>query len=64
MLIEKKGIVICEYPFKQTSASHTDAAITLFETEKGVVTFIGLNTSPYFDEQLFCLAHELYHYWT
>ncbi|MCD8082369.1 MAG: ImmA/IrrE family metallo-endopeptidase [Clostridiales bacterium] len=64
MLIEKKDIVICEYPFPKTEGSHTDAAITLFETDKGMITFFGLNTSLYYDEQLFCLAHELYHYMT
>ncbi len=64
MLIEQNDIVICEYPFKQSIGSHTDAAITVFETDKGDVTFIGLNTSLYYDEQLFCLAHELFHYCT
>ena len=51
-------------PFPKTEGSHTDAAITLFETDKGMVMFFGLNTSLYYDEQLFCLVHELYHYMT
>ena len=64
LLIESKGLYICEYPFQETSGSHTDAAITIIETEGGKLTFLGLNTSLYYDEQLFALAHELYHYAT
>lgn len=63
-LLEKKGIYLCEYPFETSGESHTDATITWFETEEGPLTFIGLNTSLYFDEQVFALAHELYHFQT
>ena len=63
-LLEKKGIYLCEYPFETVAESHTDATITWFETEEGPLTFIGLNTSLCFDEQIFALAHELYHFLT
>lgn len=64
MLLEKKGIILCQYPFQTEEKSHMDANITWFETEYGAITFIGLNTSLYFDEQIFALAHELYHFIT
>lgn len=64
MLLEKKEIVLCQYPFHTKKESHLDANITWFETDYGPITFIGLNTSLYFDEQIFALAHELYHYIT
>lgn len=63
-LLEKNGIYLCEYPFETSGESHTDATITRFETEDGPLTFIGLNTSLFFDEQIFALAHELYHFQT
>ena len=64
MLIEKKNIYICEYPFQTSEGSHTDATITWFETNNGPMTFIGLNSALFFDEQVFALAHELYHFQT
>lgn len=64
MLIEKKHIILCQYPFETEKESHMDANITWFETKYGSLTFIGLNTSLYFDEQIFALAHELYHFIT
>ncbi len=64
MLLEKKDIILCQYPFQTEKESHMDANITWFETEYGFITFIGLNTSLYYDEQIFALAHELYHFIT
>lgn len=64
MLLEKKDIILCQYPFQTEKESHMDANITWFETKYGPLTFIGLNTSLYFDEQIFALAHELYHFIT
>lgn len=63
-LLEKKGIILCQYPFQSSEDSHTDATITWFETKEGPITFIGLNTSRCYDEQIFALAHELYHFIT
>ena len=64
MLLEKKDIIICQYPFQTEKESHMDANITWFETKYGSITFIGLNTSLYYDEQIFALTHELYHFIT
>lgn len=64
MLLEKKDIILCQYPFQTEEKSHMDANITWFETKYEPITFIGLNTSLYFDEQIFALAHELYHFIT
>jgi len=64
MLLDKKGIILCQYPFKASEGSHTDATITWFEMENEPLTFIGLNTAIYYDEQIFAVAHELYHYIT
>ena len=64
MLIEQEGIAICQYPFPTSKKSHTDANITRFETSSDQMIFIGLNTAIYYDEKLFALAHEMYHYIT
>ncbi len=62
ILLEKKDIIICEYPF--ADGSHTDASITIFENDGEQIVFIGLNSNLYYDEQIFALAHELFHYQT
>lgn len=64
MLLEKNNIILCEYPFEASEGSHTDATITRFETKDAPIIFIGLNTSIPYDEQVFALAHELYHFIT
>ena len=64
MLLEKNNIILCEYPFEASEGSHTDATLTRFETKQGPIVFIGLNTSLPYDEQIFALAHELYHFIT
>lgn len=64
MLLEKNNIILCEYPFEASEGSHTDATLTRFETKEGPIVFIGLNTSLCYDEQIFALAHELYHFIT
>lgn len=61
-LLERRGIIICEYPFKKNGKSHLDAEIARFVlTNEEDLSFIGLNTSLYYDEQIFALGHELYH---
>lgn len=64
MLLEKNNIILCEYPFEASEGSHTDATLTRFETQGEPIVFIGLNTSLHYDEQIFALAHELYHFIT
>lgn len=64
MLLDRNDIILCQYPFEASKDSHTDATLTWFETGTHPITFIGLNTSRYYDEQIFALAHELYHFIT
>jgi Zn-dependent peptidase ImmA (M78 family) len=64
MLLEKNHIILCEYPFDTSEGSHTDATLTRFEEKGTSLVFIGLNTSLPYDEQIFALAHELYHFKT
>ena len=59
--LENEGIIVCYYPFKD--GERIDANITIFHTDPPI-KFIGLNSNLYYDEQLFALAHELYHYIT
>ncbi len=63
-LLEKQGIILCEYPFPDTNGTHTYGNITCFKTDKETFTFIGLNTSSFYDEQIFAIAHAIYHYKT
>lgn len=64
LLLEKKAILLCEYPFPDSNGTHTYGNITWFQTDDETITFIGLNTSGYYDEQIFAIAHEIYHYTT
>lgn len=64
LLLEKKDILLCEYPFPDTNGTHTYGNITWFKIDNDTITFIGLNTSSYYDEQIFAIAHEIYHYIT
>ena len=64
LILEKKDILLCEYPFSDSGDTHTYGNIVMFKTEDGPITFIGLNTSSYYDEQIFAIAHEIYHFIT
>ena len=64
LFLEKKDILLCEYPFSESGDTHTYGNIVMFKTEDEPITFIGLNTASYYDEQIFALAHEIYHYST
>ncbi|MEG0721288.1 MAG: ImmA/IrrE family metallo-endopeptidase [Lachnospiraceae bacterium] len=64
LILEEKDMLLCEYPFPDTEGTHTYGNITWFKTDNDTITFIGLNTSSYYDEQIFALAHEIYHYIT
>lgn len=64
LLLEKKDILLCEYPFSDANGTHTYGNITWFKTDNDTITFIGLNTSSFYDEQIFAIAHEIYHYTT
>lgn len=62
MILDKQEIILCEYPFGTNSK--IDAEIVRFETEEIPLIFIGLNSSLFYDEQIFALAHEIYHFKT
>ena len=64
LILENKGILLCEYPFSESGDTHTYGNIVMIKTEEEPITFIGLNTASYYDEQIFALAHELYHFST
>lgn len=64
LLLEKKDILLCEYPYSDAEGTYTYGNITWFKTDSDTITFIGLNTSSYYDEQIFAIAHEIYHYTT
>lgn len=64
LFLEKKDILLCEYPFSDSEDAHTYGNITWFKAGEDIITFIGLNTSCYYDEQIFALAHEIYHFLT
>lgn len=64
MILEKEDILLCEYPFDDADETNTYGNITWFKSGSESFTFIGLNTSSYYDEQIFALAHEIYHYKT
>ena len=64
LFLEKKDILLCEYPFSESEDTHTYGNIVMFKAEEETFTFIGLNTASYFDEQIFAIAHEIYHYTT
>ena len=43
------------------NGTHTYANITWFKTDNDTITFIGFNTSSFYDEQLVAIAYEIYH---
>lgn len=59
LLLDKKDILLCEYPFPDMNGTHTYGNITWFKTDNDTITFIGLNTSSFYDEQIFAIAHEI-----
>lgn len=64
LLLENNDVVLCEYPFPDSQGTHTYGNITWVKKGEDIITFIGLNTSSYYDEQIFAIAHEIYHYTT
>lgn len=64
LLLEKNNVILCEYPYPDSGGTHTYGNITWFKSGEDIITFIGLNTSSYYDEQIFAIAHEIYHYTT
>jgi Zn-dependent peptidase ImmA (M78 family) len=62
-LLEQLDIILLETPIESDNLVPSFSA-AIFYSEIQNLTFIGLNTADYFDNQLFALAHELYHYFT
>lgn len=64
-ILEKKNIILLEYPVKSVDGTPSfSAALMYSEEEAQELIFIGLNTADYFDKQIFAVAHELYHFFT
>ena len=64
-ILDSLSIILLEYPIKSEGDKPAFSAALMYSEEGGQeLAFIGLNTSDYFDKQIFALAHELYHYYT
>lgn len=64
-ILEKLGIILLEFPIETESDRPAFSAVILYSEEGGErLVCIGLNTSDYYDKQVFAIAHELYHYFT
>ena len=64
-ILDSLNIMLLEYPIKSEGGKPAFSAALMYSEEGGQeLAFIGLNTSDYFDKQIFALAHELYHYYT
>lgn len=64
-ILEKLNIRLLEYPILSEGNRPAFSAAIIYSDENGKeLTFIGINTSDYFDKQIFAVAHELYHYYT
>lgn len=65
VILENLGIQLLEYPVKSDGEKQAFSAALMYSTEGDKeLVFIGLNTSDYFDKQVFAIAHELYHFYT
>ncbi len=63
-ILDKLNIILLEYPIKTDGDRPAFSAAIMHSEEEEKLTFIGLNTADYFDNQVFAIAHELYHYYT
>lgn len=64
-ILDNIGILLLEYPIKSDGEKPAFSAALMYFTENDKeLAFIGLNTSDYFDKQVFAIAHELYHFYT
>lgn len=64
-LVAQLGIGMLYLPKEPGTNEEPLSAMYLSSKEKegNVISFIGVNTSQYYDTQLFAIAHELYHHW-
>jgi len=64
-ILENMSILLLEYPIKSDVEKPAFSAALMYSAEGGKeLVFIGLNTSDFFDKQVFAIAHELYHLYT
>ena len=64
-ILENLNIRLLEYPIPSESNRPAFSAAIIYTEEYGnELAFIGINTSDYYDKQIFAVAHELYHYFT
>ena len=61
-LLEYHKIILLEYPIKRVGSNSFSAMIMRSKSDSESFSFIGVNTSDYYDKQLFAIAHELYHF--
>lgn len=65
IILDKLEIALLEYPIESDIDSPAfSAALIYCEEMDEKLVFIGLNTSDFYDKQLFAIAHELYHFYT
>ena len=64
-ILDKLNIILLELPIEsKTDKIAFSAAIMHMEENSDKLTFIGVNTSDYYDNQVYSIAHELYHFYT
>ena len=61
-LVQSKDIRLVFYPIKDNKKNNFSAIYVSMKNQGENFNFIGLNTNDYLDDQIFSLAHELYHY--
>ncbi|MGD1821840.1 MAG: ImmA/IrrE family metallo-endopeptidase [Pleomorphochaeta sp.] len=62
-LLDQLNIILIETPIASDNNNPAFSAAMLYSENQGLA-FIGLNSADYYDNQLFSLSHELYHYFT
>lgn len=64
-ILERMNIILLEFPIKSNDDRSAFSAAMIYSNEDSEeLVFIGLNTADYFDNQIFAIAHELYHFYT
>lgn len=64
-ILDNIDIKLLEYPVKGSAEKPAfSAALIYYKEQKEEFVFLGLNTADYFDNQIYAVAHELYHYVT
>ena len=65
VILENLDIILLEYPIESANERPAfSAALIYSEDGDEKLGFLGLNTADYYDNQIFAIAHELYHYFT